>query len=317
MKVKLAIGILTISVLVIGLACSSGLSESDVVQIIQERSAELRGPAGPQGEQGIPGIQGIQGERGEKGVPGESIQGEQGIPGDKGERGDRGDIGLPGERGEKGETGARGERGEQGEKGEQGEPGPQGPKGDKGDPGSPAPMPTSPPMPGPAPTAAPAPAPTAPAPILRTPTPIPTEQSLSRENPWPMDGTCHGPEDGFCFKVVSVNWDPAIGVELRANHKFVLIEIEVLNQSDALMDSFGAGFYTSVIGQGKNVEIRQGDNGGCGYQSFPDGFDTDVDVYPGDTLSGNICFVVHEDDIDTLILGWNYFFESTLWYALR
>ena len=47
MKVKLVIGVMTATVLILGLACSSGLSETEVVQIIQERSAELRGPAGP------------------------------------------------------------------------------------------------------------------------------------------------------------------------------------------------------------------------------------------------------------------------------
>lgn len=258
MKV-LTSGILTIGVLFV-VAC--GLSEAEVVETVQERSAELRGPAGPQGEQGI-----------------------------QGERGERGEQGNLGQQGPQGEQGIQGERGEQGV---QGEPGP---KGDKGDPGERGPQ-------GPAGETVivekevikevevpgetiviekevvkevEVPGETVvvekevvkevivevPGPSGETPTPVPSGQGRSRENPWPMDGTCYGPEGQFCFKVVSVEWNPNLDARLRDNHKFVRIDFEVLNQTNELLDSTRA-YLTKVIGQGKNVEIVQGDNGGCG-----------------------------------------------------
>ena len=157
---------------------------------------------------------------------------------------------------------------------------------------------------------APAPAPTA------APAPAPITLGLSRENPWPMDGTCVGPEDGFCFSIVSVNRDADIDSELRDNHKFVVIEINALNQSAELLDSSAVYYYFTVIGEGKNVDISQGDNGGCGRQTVPNLMEAGIDIYPGDSISGNLCFVVHEEDIDTLVLEW---FDDlpVLWYALH
>ena len=285
-------------ILILGLACSSGLSETEVVQIIQERSAELRGPAGPQGERGEKGEPGPQGEKGEQGIPGKD--GEPGPKGDKGERGELGPQGKPGETVivEKevikeievpGETVVI-EKEVVKEVQVPGE--------------------------------------TVviekevvkevivevPASSGETPTPVPSGQGRSRENPWPMDGTCYGPEDQFCFKVVSVDWDPNLSAELRDNHKFVRIEFEIINQTDELLDSIRA-YLTKVIGQGKNVEIEQGDNGGCGIPRAPS--ELYVDVYPGDSFSNDLCFVVHEDDTDTLVLGWTPGFVGTIWFALR
>ena len=307
MKVKLVVGLFAISVLVLGFACSSGLSETEVVQIIQERSEELRGPAGPQGEQGIQGIQGEPGLQGEQGLQG--LKGEPGIQGIQGEKGERGDMGPIGERGPQGDVGERGPKGERGEPGESGEKGDTGPPGEKGEPGEQGPkgekgepfeikLVTPTPVP--------------------TPTPIPVGQGMAHHSPWPMDGTCYGPTGDFCLSVGSVDWNATIDAELRSNHKFVLIEINALNQSDGLLDSFGAGYYLSVMGQGKNVEVKRGDNGGCGIRTYPNAFDTDTDVYPGDSLSGNVCFVVHEDDIDTLVLKWEASYPNPpVWFSLR
>ena len=144
MKVKLVAGLL---IIVAGLcfACSNGLSESEVVRLIQQHSTP--GPQGEPGSQGERGEKGEQGERGEKGQQGpQGDKGDTGELGPQGERGERGEQGEPGPQGEKGdrgepgpqgESGQKGEQGPQGEKGERGEAGPQGPKGDKGDPGEP------------------------------------------------------------------------------------------------------------------------------------------------------------------------------------
>ena len=125
--------LLTVSLF--GIACSSGLSESEVIELIQEHSVPGPrgpvGPAGPEGVQGPPGAagpqgpQGIQGPQGEIGPPGpkgvqgptgaagpQGPQGVQGIPGEVGPRGPAGESGPIGERGPKGDTGPRGPEGE-------------------------------------------------------------------------------------------------------------------------------------------------------------------------------------------------------------
>ena len=93
MKLILAFGLL---VMLIGLACSGGLTEQEVRQIAQEHSVP-----GPKGDRGDVGPQGP--------------------------RGDRGDVGPQGPRGDRGDVGP------QGPKGDRGDVGPQGPKGDRGD----------------------------------------------------------------------------------------------------------------------------------------------------------------------------------------
>ena len=305
---RLLLVLSTTIILGLGLACSSGLSETEVIEIIQERSAELRGPAGPQGE---PGKMGPPGERGEPGIPGDA--GERGRPGETGK------TGPPGERGPQGERGPEGKQGEtvivEKEVIKEVE------------------------VPGETiviekevikevqvpsetvvvekeviveVTAVPAP------PSASAPAPAPTVvsdasgQGRSRGNPWPMDGTCYGPEGEFCYKVVSVEWNPNLSAELRANHQFVRIYFEIFNQTDELKNAVGA-FITEVIGEGKNVRVSPGDNGGCRIPRAPG--DSNVDLYPGDTFSGDVCFVVHEDDIDTLVLRW--YRGGEIWYALR
>ena len=97
-----------------GVACSSGLSETDkaeVIQLIREHS--IQGEPGPIGPQGIQGEQGPPGLGGQQGPQG--IQGEQGPPGPRGAQGPqgpRGEQGLPGARGAQGPQGLQGEKGD-------------------------------------------------------------------------------------------------------------------------------------------------------------------------------------------------------------
>ena len=142
-----------------GLACSGGLTESDVRQIVQEYAVpgpkgdpgEI-GPQGPKGDTGAPGPQGEQGPAGQPGPKGDigeiGPQGEQGKAGRTGPEGDRGETGPQGPKGDAGATGERGPAGEPGPKGDRGDPGPQGPKGDTAPTSVPTVTPT--PMPSPA-----------------------------------------------------------------------------------------------------------------------------------------------------------------------
>ena len=154
------------------LACSNGLTEQEVRQIVQEHSVP-----GPKGEKGDVGPQGPIGDQGPKGDQGDV--GQQGPMGDQGDVGPQGPMGDHGEVGPQGPKGDQGDVGPQGPKGDQGDVGPQGPKGNQGDPAptptpTPTLIPTATPTPTPVPTATPTPVPTA------TPTWEPTEVQIQR-----------------------------------------------------------------------------------------------------------------------------------------
>ena len=155
---KIVWSLVGVLVLVSGPACSGGLTESEVRQIVQEYAipgpkgdpGEIgpqghkgdTGAPGPQGEQGPPGQPGPKGDTGEIGPQGSKgdtgapdPQGEQGPPGQPGPKGDTGEIGPQGPKGDIGAPGPQGEQGPPGQpgpKGDRGETGPQGPKGDAG-----------------------------------------------------------------------------------------------------------------------------------------------------------------------------------------
>ena len=157
MKLVPAFGLL---VMFICLACSGGLTEQEVRQIVQEYSVPGPkgdqgdvGPQGPKGDQGETGKQGPKGEQGDAGPQGpEGDLGETGPKGDQGDvgpqgpKGDQSDVGPQGPRGDQGDVGPQGPLGEQGDVGpqgplgDQGDVGPQGPKGDQGDVGEQGPM---------------------------------------------------------------------------------------------------------------------------------------------------------------------------------
>ena len=123
-----------------GLACSGGLSEDEVRQIVQESVATGpqgdAGPDGPQGEAGPPGPKGGVGPQGSSGPQGEvGLAGPAGLPGVPGLPGPRGNQGPAGERGRDGERGLRGQVGPLGPTGPQGEAGPKGDQGEIGPPG--------------------------------------------------------------------------------------------------------------------------------------------------------------------------------------
>ena len=138
--------LLPIALTIIVQACSNGLTESDVVRLIQQHSTPgpqgetgLQGPQGqpgPTGIQGEPGPMGIRGEPGPQGEPGEmgisGPQGRQGVAGPPGPPGPQGEQGSQGRQGVAGPPGPPGPQGEQGSQGRQGVAGPPGPPGGQG-----------------------------------------------------------------------------------------------------------------------------------------------------------------------------------------
>ena len=73
----------------LAVACSTGLSESEVITLIQEHT--VPGPPGPIGHMGPQGEQGPSGPQGPRGDQGEV--GPQGPPGPKGDPGEEGPVG--------------------------------------------------------------------------------------------------------------------------------------------------------------------------------------------------------------------------------
>ena len=139
--------VLACSVMVIALACSSGLTQEQIRDIARtqaegvladaNKQSGLPGPAGPPGPMGPPGLQGERGLAGSAGPPGpQGPKGDAGPPGLQGERGLAGSAGLPSPQGPKGDAGPPGLQGERGLAGSAGPPGPQGPKGEVGQPGA-------------------------------------------------------------------------------------------------------------------------------------------------------------------------------------
>ena len=131
-------------VMFICLACSAGLTEQEVRQIVQDYSVPGPkgdqgdvGPQGPKGDQGETGTQGHKGDQGDAGPQGP--EGDLGETGQQGPKGHQGDVGPQGPKGDQSDVGPQGPRGDQGDvgqqglKGDQGDVGPQGPKGDQGD----------------------------------------------------------------------------------------------------------------------------------------------------------------------------------------
>ncbi len=144
--------------LLVLLGCSSGLTESEVVSLIEKHDGGAQGqgpqgekgdagPQGPQGEKGDAGPQGPRGERGDAGPSGPQGEkgnaGQQGVRGNTGPQGSQGPPGSAGPQGSQGPPGPQGERGDagpQGPQGERGDAGPQGPQGERGDAGPPGPQ---------------------------------------------------------------------------------------------------------------------------------------------------------------------------------
>ena len=133
---RLLILLLPIIIGSLALSCANGLTESEVISLIQEHS--VPGPQGPAGPQGPGGIQGPPGSAGPQGSPGP--RGPQGEVGPQGPVGIPGPAGIAGPPGPQGATGPQGEVGPQGPKGEIGPPGIAGRPGPKGETGSPGPQ---------------------------------------------------------------------------------------------------------------------------------------------------------------------------------
>ena len=78
--------IMVLALTTLAVACTAGLTEEDVVRIVQEEQPEAvpgpAGPAGPAGPQGEPGERGMTAARGDDGPPG--ARGERGLQGPPG-----------------------------------------------------------------------------------------------------------------------------------------------------------------------------------------------------------------------------------------
>ena len=319
----------------LGAACSSGLSESEVIALIQEHvtpgPAGEKGPTGPQGPQGPKGDSGAQGPAGERGSQGTQgpagLQGEQGI---QGEPGRQGPPGPPGPAGPKGEQGERGPKGEQGERGPEGRPAPI----PTARPTSiPTAIPTPVPIPTPSPTARPTSIPTAiPTPVptptpspTATPTPVPTPRPGSRELPVPIDKSLlfqNSQTDHWQVGVISTTPNAASIVlaensandEPRAGHQFFLVRV-------------GVKYLGTGSQQFNDSRLRAVGDAGVVYTSFgnscgviPDRLPFLVEMFKDGQIVGNVCWEIRTSDAESLMMIVDP--DSSIrgtrkWFALR
>ena len=325
-KRKVIIGIIAFCGIIVPTACSSGMSETEVRNIVGEYTM-----SGPPGEQGPPGAQGIAGEHGQPG--------EQGIAGPQGERGPAGEIGPEGDTGKQGESGLQGERGLQGElgpRGERGQLGPQGPQGESGPQGQPGPQgetglrgeqgPQGPPGVAVAPTTVADP----------TSTSVPSQSSLdptsgSRENPIPF-GTAiefvNDTDDHWGFVVLSVTPDATDAV-LRENqfnyspeqgNQFYIVRVRAkyLGPGSSHFDASGR---LKALGNRSVVYQTFGDGQSCGV--IPDEIGSYRELFTGGEVEGNECWQIASDDADSLVMlldADHYSGEpriSRIWFSLK
>ena len=135
-----------------------------------------------------------------------------------------------------------------------------------------------------------------------------------------------------------------------AGYKFVVIELYVFNagnneiNTEAIwlgemysignmhreankelgIEVMGQGTNSGILNLDINLNPETGEQDGCttfGYLDIPDawveGF-SDIYVPPGENLPWQLCFVVPEADLSTLVLKWPHFVEGPpVWFALR
>ena len=88
MKAFALIAVAVASLIILSACSSGGLSEQEVIALIEERMETVEGPPGPPGEQGLPGSPGEEGPPGPTGG-----RGPQGPPGERGSQGEQGPAG--------------------------------------------------------------------------------------------------------------------------------------------------------------------------------------------------------------------------------
>lgn len=137
-----------------------------------------------------------------------------------------------------------------------------------------------------------------------TPTPDYRNYGRSRSQPMPKGKPIEF-TDGAAIIVEGVT-ENAIQIIKRhdawtepppSGHQFLLVNIEVSNQSDEPIGIYMVN-ELSLVGK-SNVSYEQiWDD--C--WTFPDEFDANKTIFPGGSLSGNICFTVKSSDIHSLVM---------------
>ena len=134
-----------------------------------------------------------------------------------------------------------------------------------------------------------------------------------------------------------------------AGYKFVVIELYIFNTGNSEINTkaiwwgeiyaldknleapreygvevIGQGTNKGILDLGININPETGEQDGCTTFDAPDIPDTWVDggfniyVPPGENLPWQLCFVVPEADLSTLVLKWPHFVEGPpVWFALR
>ena len=156
------------------------------------------------------------------------------------------------------------------------------------------------------PTAAPTPRPK-PTPTFRpryTPTPDFREYGRNRSQPMPAGKPIEF-ANGTTISVESVTQNANQIIKRHdawtdpppSGHQFLLVEVKVANQGNEPIDIYIVS-QLSLVGK-SNVSYDKW-SGEC--WTFPNEIDTNRTIFPGGSLSGNICFTVKSSDIDSLVM---------------
>ena len=141
-----------------------------------------------------------------------------------------------------------------------------------------------------------------------TPTPDFRDYGRSRSQPMPKGKPIEF-TDGTAITVKSVTQNANQIIKRHdawtepppSGHQFLLVNIEVSNQGDEPIDIYMVN-ELSLVGK-SNVSYDQGFE--C--WTFPNELDTSKTLFPGGSLSGNVCFTVKSSDVDALVMYYETF----------
>ena len=142
-----------------------------------------------------------------------------------------------------------------------------------------------------------------------TPTPSYREYGRTRNQPMPVGKPIEF-TDGTVINVESVTQNANQMIKRHdawtepppSGHQFLLVNIKVSNQGNEPIDIYWAVTELSLVGK-SNVSYDQGIE--C--WTYPNELDINKTIFPGGSLSGNICFTVKSSDVDSLVMYYETF----------
>ena len=114
--------------------------------------------------------------------------------------------------------------------------------------------------------------------------------------------------DGWTLTVNDVDTDAAAAITAQNDvndpapegSTYVLVDVTLAYDGDGDGEGGAASLYSTEIGLVGDSNVSADSE--CGVIEVPDGLDLFDDIFPGGSVSGNLCFVVSDDDLDSLLV---------------